>query len=333
VGVPPDRDPQPVREFRTFTAELQRLADWLAQCGVKTVALESTGVYWIPLYEILEQRGFEVLLVNARDLHNVRGRKRDVKDCEWLRELHSVGRLGASFRPAATIVPLRALMRQRQTLVEEAATRIQRRQKALTEMNLKRHTVLTDLTGQTGLKIVRSILHGQPDPEQLAAHRDHHCHAAHQELVAALTGNYRAEHRFALRQNFAADEFHLQPSAECDSAIEKLLAKLAEQQPPPAGPRSTPRRKRGAKPAPTFAIRSSLQRLTGGADLSQIHRIGPHAALQIVAELGPDMRLLKSTLPPGSRGRPTTRFPADVCSPPGPHPRPTAPRSFCAVVR
>src|SRR3984957_10991218 len=147
VAVPPDRDPQPVREFRTFTAELERLADWLAQCEVKTVALESTGVYWIPLYEILEQRGFEVLLVNARDVHNVRGRKSDVKDCEWLRELHSVGLLRASFRPAATIVPLRSLMRQRQTLVEEAATRIQRMQKALTEMNLKLHTVLTDLTG------------------------------------------------------------------------------------------------------------------------------------------------------------------------------------------
>ena len=290
VAVPPDRDPQPVREFRTFTAELHRLADWLAQCGVKTVALESTGVYWIPLYEILEQRGFEVLLVNARDVHNVRGRKSDVKDCEWLRELHSVGLLRASFRPAATIVPLRSLMRQRQTLVEEAATRIQRMQKALTEMNLKLHTVLTDLTGQTGLKILRSILNGQRDPEQLAAHRDHHCHASHQEIVAALTGNYRAEHLFALRQNFAAYEFHLQQIAECDTAIEKLLAKLAEQQPPPSGPLSAPRRKRGSKHAPTFDIRTLLHRLTGGADLSQIHSIGPHAALQIVAEIGTDMR-------------------------------------------
>src|SRR6516164_7736227 len=135
VAVPPERAPQPVREFRTFTADLQRLADWLAQCGVKTVAMESTGVYWIPLYEILEQRGFQVVLVNARDVHNVPGRKSDVKDCEWLRELHSVGLLRASFRPSAAIVPLRSFMRQRETLVEEAATRIQRMQKALTEMN------------------------------------------------------------------------------------------------------------------------------------------------------------------------------------------------------
>ena len=165
VAVPPERDPQPVHEFRTFTADLHRLADWLVQCGVKTVAMESTGVFWIPLYEILEQRGFEVVLVNARDVHNVPGRKSDVKDCEWLRELHSVGLLRASFRPAAAIVPLRSFMRQRETLVEEAATRIHRMQKALTEMNLKLHTVLTDLTGLTGLKIVRSILNGERDTE------------------------------------------------------------------------------------------------------------------------------------------------------------------------
>src|SRR6516162_7469451 len=169
VAVPPERDPQPVREFRTFTADLQRLAAWLVQCGVKTVAVESTGVYWIPLYEILDERGFEVLLVNARDVHNVRGRKSDVKDCEWLQQRHSVGLLRPSFRPAAAIVPLRSFMRQRETLVEEAATRIHRMQKALTEMNLKLHTVLTDLTGQTGLTIVRSILAGERDPERLAA--------------------------------------------------------------------------------------------------------------------------------------------------------------------
>jgi hypothetical protein len=164
VAVPPDRDPQPVREFRTFTTELERLADWLARCGIKTVAMESTGVYWIPLYEILEQRGFEVMLVNARDVHNVRGRKSDVMDCEWLRELHSVGLLRASFRPAAAMVPLRSFMRQRETLVEETSTRIHRMQKALTQMNVILHVVVTDITGQTGLKIVRSILAGERDP-------------------------------------------------------------------------------------------------------------------------------------------------------------------------
>jgi transposase len=290
VAVPSDRAPQPVREFRTFTAELHRLADWLTQCGVKTVAMESTGVYWIPLYEILEQCGFEVLLVNARDVHNVRGRKSDVKDCEWLRELHSVGLLRASFRPAAAIVPLRSYLRQRETLVQEAATRIQRMQKALTEMNLKLHTVLTDVTGQTGLKIVRSILSGERDPERLAAHRDHRCHASHAEIVAALTGNYRAEHLFALRQNFAAYEFLLQQITECDAAIEQQLSQLAAQQPPPATALPAPRRKTSSKHQPHFDIRSPLQRLTGGADLSQIDSIGPQAALQIVAEVGTDMR-------------------------------------------
>src|SRR5215472_13687979 len=289
VAVPPERDPQPVREFRTFTADLHRLADWLMQCGVKTVAMESTGVFWIPLYEILEQRGLQVVLVNARDVHNVPGRKSDVKDCKWLRELHSVGLLRASFRPAAAIVPLRSFMRQRETLVEEAATRIQRMQKALTEMNLKLHTVLTDLTGQTGLRIVRSILEGERDPERLAANRDYHCHASQAEIVAALTGNYRAEHLFALRQNFAAYEFLLKQIAECDGEIEGLLTTLAARQPPPSAPLPAARRKRASKHQPQFDIRGPPHRLTGGVDLSQIDSIGPQAALHLIGEIGTDM--------------------------------------------
>jgi transposase len=294
VAVPPDRDPQPVRQFRTFTADLQRRADWLAQCGVKTVAMESTGVYWIPIYEILEQRGFEVLLVNARDVHNVRGRKSDVTDCEWLRELHSVGLLRASFRPAAAIVPLRSFVRQRATLVEEAATRIQRMQKALTEMNLKLHTVLSDLTGRTGLAIIRSILKGERDPERLAIHRDPRCHASHAEIVAALTGNYRAEHLFALKQNFAAYNFLLQQIAQCDSEIEALLTTLAAQQPPPAATLPAPRHRAISKHQPQFDLRSPLHRLTGGADLSQVDGISSQAALQIIAEIGTDMSRWKS---------------------------------------
>ena len=189
VAVPPERDPEPVREFRTFTADLYRLADWLAQCGIKTVAMESTGVYWIAVYEILEERGLEVVLVNARDVHNVRGRKSDVSDCQWLQQLHSVGLLRASFRPAATMVPLRSYLRQRATLVQEASTRILRMQKALEQMNLKLHTVVTDITGVTGLKIIRSIVEGERDPARLAAHRDYRCHASTQELIGALTGN------------------------------------------------------------------------------------------------------------------------------------------------
>jgi transposase len=289
VAVPVERDPEPVREFRTFTAELMRLADWLAQCRIKTVAMESTGVYWIPLYEILEERGFEVVLVNAREVHNVPGRKSDVQDCEWLRELHSVGLLRSSFRPDAEMVPLRSYLRQRASLVEETTTRILRMQKALTQMNLMLHVVVSDISGQTGLMIVRAILKGERDPVHLATHRDPRCHASHAEIVAALTGNYRAEHLFALKQNFAAYEFLLQQIAECDTAIEALLTTLAAQQPPPAAPLPAARRKRTSKHTPGFDIRSLLHRLTGGADLSQIDSIGPQAALQIVAEIGIDM--------------------------------------------
>ncbi len=290
VAVPTDRDSQPVREYRTVTRELYRLADWLAQCGIKTVAMESTGVYWIPVYEILEERGFEVVLVNARDVHNVRGRKSDVSDCEWLQQLHSVGLLRASFRPAAAIVPLRAYMRERATLVEEVSARIQRMQKALTQMNVMLHTVVSDLTGATGLKIVRSILAGERDPEILAAHRDSRCHASREEIVAALTGNYRAEHLFSLRQNFAAYQFHLQQITECDNAIEALLDTLAAAQPLPTAVLPPARRRNYPKShEPRFDIRTPLHRLTGGADLSQIDAIGPQAALQLVAEIGTDM--------------------------------------------
>ena len=235
------------------------------------------------------------MLVNARDVHNVRGRKSDVMDCEWLRELHSVGLLRANFRPAAAIVPLRSFMRQRETLVEETSARILRMQKALTQMNVMLHVVVTDITGQTGLKIVRSILAGVRDPELLAAHRDyHHCHASHAEIVAALTGNYRAEHLFALKQNFAAYEFLLKQIAECDREIEALLTTLANQQPPPSSPLPDARTKSTPKRAPAFNIRSPLHRLTGGVDLSQIDSIGPQAALQIIAEIGTDTRRWKS---------------------------------------
>jgi len=290
VAVPEGRDPQPVRAFRTFTADLHQLTDWLVQCGIKTVAMESTGVYWISLYEVLEERGLEVVLVNARQVHNVRGRKSDVQDCQWLQELHSVGLLQASFRPAGEIVALRGYVRHRQTLIEAAATCIHRMQKALTEMNLKLHHVLSELTGVTGMAIVRDILAGVRDPHLLAAHRDGRCKASETEIAAALTGHYRAEHLFALRQNFEAFEFHQRQIAQCDQAIEGQLAHLADSRPSAPSELPTARQRyKHSKNEPRGELRAPLHRITGGADLSQIDGIGPYGALQLIAEIGTDM--------------------------------------------
>ena len=196
VAVPADRDPEPVRCFKTFTGDLHQLADWVVSCGVKTVAMEATGVYWIPVYEILEARGLEVLLVNARHVKNVPGRKSDVSDCEWLQELHSVGLLRGSFRPVAEIAALRSYVRHRETLIESAATTINRMQKALVQMNVQLHVVISDITGATGQRILRDIVNGQTDPQHLAKHRDGRCQASEADIAAALTGNYRPEHLF-----------------------------------------------------------------------------------------------------------------------------------------
>ena len=201
VAVPPDRDPTPIQSFRIFTADLHRLADWLVACRVTSVAMEAPGVYWIPIYDILEARGLEVLLVNARHVKNVPGRKSDVEDCEWLRELHSVGLLRGSFRPAEPIRAVRAVVRHRDVLVQTASTHVRRMQKALVEMNLQLRRVVNDIVGVTGLKILRDLVAGHRDPHVLAQHRDPHCKASLAEITAALTGHYRPEHLFVLQQN------------------------------------------------------------------------------------------------------------------------------------
>jgi transposase len=289
VAVPADRDPAPVQAFPTVTAGLYRLADWLTSCGITTVALESTGVYWIPLYEILEARGFDVVLVNAQHVKNVPGRKSDVVDCQWLQELHSVGLLRASFRPTAEIAALRAYMRHRETLVQNSATHVQRMQKALLEMNLQLPTVISDVKGDTGLRIIRDIVAGQTDPRALAQHRDPRCHASETELVAALTGNYRPEHVFVLQQNLALFDAYQHQLASCDAAIEAHLHTLAAKAPEPAGPLPIARkRKRPRENEPRFDIRTPLHQLTG-VDLTQLDAIGPYSALRLLAEIGTDM--------------------------------------------
>src|SRR5712692_4555492 len=290
VAVPPDRDPTPVQSFKAFTSDLLRLADWLTACRVTSVAMEATGVYWIPIYEILEARGFEVLLVNARHLKNVPGRKSDVSDAEWLRELHSVGLLRGSFRPTDAIVALRAYLRHRQTLIESAGTYIQRMQKALVQMNLQLPLVVSDITGVTGLRILRDIIAGHRDPPHLAQHRDHRCHASKPEIIAALTGNYRPEHLFVLTQNLELYDACQAQMAACDRAIEAHVQTLTATRTPPPTPLPAPRvTKKPRDNEPRFEIRAPLHQLTGGVDLTQIDGIAPYTALKLIAEIGTDM--------------------------------------------
>jgi transposase len=288
VAVPPERDPEPVRCFKTFTDDLHRLADWLVACGIKTVAMEATGVYWIPIYEILEARSLKVVLVNARHVKNVPGRKSDVSDCEWLRELHSVGLLRGSFRPSAEIAALRTYLRHRETLVQSAATTISRMQKALVQMNVQLHVVITDISGVTGLRIVRDIVNGQTDARQLAKHRDARCHASEAEIAAALTGHYRPEHLFVLKQNVELFDAFQQQIQACDIQVEARLADLARATAPAAPLSSSPSRRRPRPNEPRFDVRTPLHQLTG-TDLSQLDGIGPYNALRLLSEIGTDM--------------------------------------------
>lgn len=287
VAVPPDRDPCPVRAFKTFTADLHRLADWLIACGVTTVAMEATGVYWIPIYEILEARGIVAVLVNAHHVRNVPGRKSDVTDCEWLRELHSVGLLRASFRPQATIVALRSYLRHRESLTQCAVTCVQRMQKELVQMNLQLHIVLSDITGLTGMAILRDIVSGQTDPQQLARHRDCRCQASEAEIQAALTGNYSPQHLFPLKQNLELYGVVQKQIAECDAAIEAQLRNMRPVR-APLVPLGKARKGHRAKNEPLFEIRPHLHQLLG-LDLTQVDAIGPATALRLISEIGTDM--------------------------------------------
>jgi transposase len=290
VAVPPDRDATPVRSFATFTGDLYRLAEWLIACRITHVAMEATGVYWIPIFEILDARGVQVILVNARHVKNLPGRKSDVSDCEWLRDLHILGLLRGSFRPADGIVALRGYLRHRTTLIESAGALVQRMQKALVQMNVQLPLVVSDITGVTGLRILRDIVAGQHDPQHLAQHRDPRCRASEAEIVAALTGNYRAEHLFVLQQNLELFDVYQRQLAACDTAIEAQLARLTTTVPPPTTPLPPSRRRRSApqKNEPRLDLRTPLHQLTG-TDVSQIDGIGPYNALRLLSEIGTDM--------------------------------------------
>ena len=289
VAVPKGRDPngQDVRHFETFTTDLYALADWLKRCRIDTVAMESTGVYWIPLFEILEQKGFEVRLVNPRSIKHAPGRKSDVVDCQWIQQLHAFGLLTSAFRPDEQITVLRAYHRQRTMLVGHAATHIQHMQKALEQMNLKLTNVISDITGTTGMKIIRSILDGERDPKKLSKNRDPRCKKTDKEIAKSLHGNWRDEHLFALQQAVALYDFYQTQIEACDQQIKAQLCRFEDRSddgelPPPSG------KPKGFGKKLTFDATSHLYRMTG-VDLTQIVGLNAPTVLTILAEVGLDM--------------------------------------------
>jgi transposase len=256
--VPQDRAEPHVRPFPTFTADLQALADWLQACRIETVAMESTGVYWIPLYEILVERGLEVKLVNARHLKNVPGRKSDVLDCQWLQQLHTYGLLRGSFRPDEEMCALRAYTRQRADLIQCRSQHIQHMHKALQQMNLLLAQVVSDITGETGLKIIRAILAGEHDPHTLAKLRNNHCRKTEAEIAKALTGTYKAEHLFVLGQALALYDFYSAQIQACDAQLQTKYAACKPQVDLTQQPLPPPRQPQHASLGPAFDLRASL---------------------------------------------------------------------------
>ena len=284
VAVPPDRDDEPVREFNSFTADLSRLADWLDACNVDTVAMESTGVYWIPLYELLELRGFTVLLVNARHVKNVSGRKSDVLDCQWLQQLMSYGLLHGAFRPAEQVCVLRSLTRQRAMILRSQGRFVQHMQKALTQMNIQLANVISDVAGETGQKILRAIVAGERDGLALARLKNSRIRASEDEIAQSLQGSWRAEHLFALKQALDAFDFCGTQLAECDAQIQAQLQALHVREDEPAQGK-----KRGrARNAPKFDLRTQLFQMCG-VDLTRIDGIDVTTALVVLSEVGADM--------------------------------------------
>jgi transposase len=295
VAVPQTRDRQPVRRFGCTTAELKAMAEWLKQCRIRTVAMQSTGVYWISVYDILEQAGLEVYLVNARDTKNLPGRKSDVQESQWLMKLHTYGLLRNSFRPSQEIRKMRTYWRQRNDLVQSAGRHIQRIQKALTQMNLQLANVLADVSGMTGQAIIKTILAGERDPHKLAAFRDPRVKASEEQIARSLEGNWQEDLLFVLKQEQDGYEFCQKQMAECDRQLEQYLqrredrrqgASLLEEK-----RKTRLKKKNGNKPQ--FDLRGELFRMTG-TDLTQIDGIDVMTATTILSEAGCDMSKWKT---------------------------------------
>ncbi|WP_316431088.1 IS110 family transposase [Leptolyngbya sp. NK1-12] len=284
VCVPAGRAEVNVRAFGCFTPDLQAMAAWLQGCGVTTVAMESTGVYWIPVFQILESSGLEVKLVNAHHLKTVPGRKSDVLDCQWLQKLHTYGLLAGSFRPEEQVCVLRSYVRQRERLIQSAAVHIQRMQHALIQMNLHLHKVISDITGLTGMSIIRAIVAGEHDPQTLAALKHSRIRSSHDEIAKALSGNYRAELVFVLQQELTLYDLHQQQIAACDEQIEQCLLKFdakTEQAPPEA----KNKRRKTTQNAPAFDLRGQLYRISG-IDFTQIPGLDALSVQTILSEVG-----------------------------------------------
>ena len=294
VAVSPERDPEPVRSFGCFTADLRAMAQWLIEKGVRSVALQSTGVYWMPVFEVLEQHGLEVYLVNAHHTRNVPGRKSDVQECQWLLKLHTFGLLNNSFQPSDEIRIARTLWRQRSNLVGEASSTIQRMQKVLTEMNIQLSNVLSDISGVSGMHIIQAILDGERDPWTLAAWVQPGVQAPPEEIVASLEGNWREELVFVLRQHVELYRIYQQKITACDLQLRKHLESMGgkvDLQTQPIGPR--PKGKGHSRNAPFFDLRTELYRITG-IDWSQINGIDVLTAQTVIAECGADLSVFPS---------------------------------------
>jgi transposase len=289
VAVPPGLDAEPVRCFGCFTADLHALADWLERCGIDTVAMQSTGVYWIPLHDILSERGMRVFVVNARETRNMPGRKSDVQECQWILKLHVYGLLKNSFRPEEEICILRTIWRQRQQHIGDASRCIQHMQKALTQMNLQLANVISDISGWTGQAIIGAILQGERDPVQLAQLRDARVKASAEVICKSLQGNWRPELLFVLKQEFESYKTFQQKIAECDEALQQHYRRLEQK----ADPEELPEVSRNKRPhgnvPENLDLRDELYRVTG-VDLIQIDGINVLTAQTIVAEVGFDMR-------------------------------------------
>lgn len=283
VAVPADRDEHPVRHFGAFTCDLHELAKWLKTCRIDTVALESTGVYWISLFLILEEYGFNVYLVNAKHVKNVSGRKTDVSDCQWIQQLHSCGLLNRSFQPDMFTRSLRSYIRHRKDLIHSSASHIQHIQKSFEQMNIKLHTVIADITGKTGIKMIEAILAGERNPEELIKLVDGRVKASRENIIKSLEGNWKDEHIFTLRHAYELYKFHWEKIRECDKEIENCLLQYLEGEMP-----AQTIKKKHAKRALSFDVRSYLK-LILGVDILEVWGIEESSALEIVSEVGIDM--------------------------------------------